>query len=48
MPTVRFAKTENNIKDEFRMPHSSLVKPRIDEIKAYETNGSRSFFKSLS
>jgi hypothetical protein len=36
IPTVLLARTENSIKDEFLTPHSSPVKPRMDEIKAAE------------
>ncbi len=37
MPTVRLAKTEKSMRDEFLTPHSSLVKPLIDKINADET-----------
>lgn len=37
MPTVRLAKTEKSINDEFLTPHYSLVKPLIDKINADET-----------
>ncbi len=36
-PTVRFDNTVKSIKDEFLTPHSSLVNPLIDDIKASET-----------
>ena len=34
MPTVRFANTENNIKEELRTPHYWLVNPFIELMKA--------------
>lgn len=48
IPTVLLARIVNNISDEFRTPHSSLVNPLIDAIKAYEVYGSISAFKSES
>ena len=36
-PTVLFAKTVKSINDEFLTPHSSLVKPLIEEMNASET-----------
>jgi hypothetical protein len=36
MPTVRLARTENNIREELRTPHSSLENPLIETIKAEE------------
>ena len=48
MPKDRLAKTENSINDEFLTPHSSLVKPLMDDMKADDTNVSKSCFKSES
>jgi hypothetical protein len=36
-PTVLLARTENSIRDEFLTPHSSLVNPKIDNMKADDT-----------
>jgi len=47
-PTVLLDKTVKSIKEEFLIPHSSLVKPLIEEINASETNESKSYFRSES
>lgn len=48
IPTVLLASVEKSINAEFRTPHSSLVNPFIDLIKASETKISKSCFKSES
>jgi len=40
MPTVRLARTVNNMSEEFLTPQSSLVNPRIEAMKAVEVYGS--------
>ena len=48
MPTVLLANTEKSIKEEFLTPHSSFVKPFIEEMKALDKNTSKSCLRSES